>query len=190
MTISDRLTHYILGGIGGHNSCSGGNAATDCYSTRHMWRTSKSYIQLKSASTNYPNPYIHLTKDGTGEAYVYVDQNNQTAGFCSAPNIICIASDGVSIGRGDFSFATGAWNTIKQIVLLNSFDSNGNPVADGTIRVYHSTNGDALSSTAQIEYDTVIFRQAPTIYPVGIDVCDAFSTPCESFQMIDRTLTC
>ncbi|TPX38650.1 hypothetical protein SeMB42_g06617 [Synchytrium endobioticum] len=116
----------LPGGIGGHSGCSGSATATDCYSTRHMWRT-----------------------NGLGEVYLYIYQPGQLPGFCSENNTICIPTDGISVGRGSFKLATGVWNTIKQIVTLNSFDSKGNPVPD--------------------DKKAVIFRLTPDMHPVGID---------------------
>ncbi|KZT26745.1 polysaccharide lyase family 14 protein [Neolentinus lepideus HHB14362 ss-1] len=98
---------------GGPNpdGCSGGSNVTDgsdCFSTRLMWR-----------------------KQGEGEIYAYIPTSN---GICKDSNIICNSDFGTSIGRGEFSFASGQWNRITLIVQLN----NPVNVANGFVSLYYN----------------------------------------------------
>jgi len=83
-------------------SCSGGRRSTGCYSSRLMWRT-----------------------DGMGEMYTYLP-DYEVEGFeanknvCDiAPFSTCNPTYGASVGRGSFTFPTGAWTTVSQRVQLN-----------------------------------------------------------------------
>ncbi|KAJ7597584.1 hypothetical protein C8J56DRAFT_323412 [Mycena floridula] len=93
---------FVKGGkmpglYGGHQGCSGGNAATDCFSTRLMWR-----------------------ENGCGEAYLYIPKKKQTAAFCNDPQSVCDSEYGLSIGRCSFTWASGAWTEVSQMVRLNT----------------------------------------------------------------------
>ncbi|KAJ7221611.1 hypothetical protein GGX14DRAFT_353251 [Mycena pura] len=94
--------NWVYGGklpglYGGHISCSGGNAALDCFSTRLMWRSG-----------------------GEGELYLYAPKNKQTHAMCADPQSDCNAEYGFSIGRGSFDWAAGAWTHVEQTVRLNT----------------------------------------------------------------------
>ncbi|KZT18836.1 polysaccharide lyase family 14 protein [Neolentinus lepideus HHB14362 ss-1] len=82
----------------GSISCSGGARDDACFSARFMWRT-----------------------DGAGELYTYLppsySANNNVCNV--APYSTCNPTYGASVGRGAFTFATGAWTTISQRVRLN-----------------------------------------------------------------------
>ncbi|KJA19914.1 polysaccharide lyase family 14 protein [Hypholoma sublateritium FD-334 SS-4] len=95
---------------GGLNStgCSGGNKADglDCFSSRLMWR-----------------------KAGAGEIYAYIPTPNN---LCSESSIICNSDFGISIDRGTFTFTSGQWMRITQLVQLN----NPPDVANGHITLY------------------------------------------------------
>ncbi|KAF7313818.1 Mitochondrial external NADH dehydrogenase [Mycena chlorophos] len=90
-------------------SCSGGRRSVQCYSARFMFRT-----------------------DGAGELYTYLP-DYQVGGFeannrvCDiAPFSTCNPTYGASVGRGSYSFDSGAWTTISQRVRLNDVgQSNG-----------------------------------------------------------------
>ncbi|KAF9036879.1 hypothetical protein BJ165DRAFT_1354279 [Panaeolus papilionaceus] len=106
----------LPGLYGGHPGCSGGNAALDCFSTRLMWR-----------------------KDGQGELYLYAPKDKQTKALCDDPLSTCDAAYGLSIGRGSFGWAAGAWTTARQTIVLNTpgktngvftLDVNGERVID------------------------------------------------------------
>jgi len=105
---------------GGYNTsgCSGGNEANgeDCWSTRLMWRTS-----------------------GEGEVYAYIPTSNN---LCSDSDIICNSDFGISISRGSFTFASGAWNRVTLLVQLN----NPTDVANGNVMLYFN---DALAISHQ-----------------------------------------
>jgi hypothetical protein len=40
-------------------------------------------------------------------------------GLCSQSNVVCNPDYGTSLGRGSFSFATGQWQTIYLLTVLN-----------------------------------------------------------------------
>ncbi|KAI0046920.1 polysaccharide lyase family 14 protein [Auriscalpium vulgare] len=88
----------LPGLYGGHTTCSGGDDALNCFSTRMMWRP-----------------------DGAGELYLYAPKDQQTKALCSLPpQSICDSTYGLSIGRGAFMFNAGAWTHISQTVSLNT----------------------------------------------------------------------
>ncbi|KAM5542764.1 hypothetical protein V8D89_003725 [Ganoderma adspersum] len=88
----------LPGIYGGHQGCSGGDAATSCFSTRLMWRGG-----------------------GLGELYLYAPKDKQTGALCSTPPLsICDSVYGLSIGRGSFRFAAGNWTHVRQTVTLNT----------------------------------------------------------------------
>ncbi|KAH8114215.1 hypothetical protein DFH11DRAFT_1596584 [Phellopilus nigrolimitatus] len=94
---------WVYGGklpglYGGHMTCSGGDSATSCFSTRMMWRN-----------------------DGAGELYLYAPKDKQTDALCNAPpESVCDAAYGLSVGRGSFRFTPGAWTRVRQTVSLNT----------------------------------------------------------------------
>ncbi|KAG6826388.1 hypothetical protein H0H92_015998 [Tricholoma furcatifolium] len=93
---------WVLGGkmpglYGGHVGCSGGSAALDCWSTRLMWR-----------------------QEGKGELYLYAAKDKQTEALCNDPQSVCDATYGFSVGRGSYTWAAGAWTTVRQTVTLNT----------------------------------------------------------------------
>ncbi|KAH9918345.1 uncharacterized protein BXZ73DRAFT_92201 [Epithele typhae] len=88
----------LPGLYGGHDGCSGGDAAADCWSTRLMWRA-----------------------DGAGELYLYAPKDRQTAALCHAPPLsLCDSDFGLSVARGAFRFARGNWTRVRQTVALNT----------------------------------------------------------------------
>ena len=44
----------------------------------------------------------------------------QTKALCEDPQSVCDAAYGLSVGRGAFSWAAGAWTTVEQTVVLNT----------------------------------------------------------------------
>ncbi|KAF5318126.1 hypothetical protein D9619_012196 [Psilocybe cf. subviscida] len=91
------LAGKLPGLYGGHDGCSGGNAALDCFSTRLMWR-----------------------EDGAGELYLYAPKAKQTKSLCEDPQSVCDATYGLSIGRGAFYWKAGGWTTVTQTIYLNT----------------------------------------------------------------------
>ncbi|KAK4683412.1 hypothetical protein P7C73_g6857, partial [Tremellales sp. Uapishka_1] len=92
----------LPGLYGGHAGCSGGNSASNCFSTRMMWR-----------------------ENGLGELNLYAPRHRQVASLCATPPLsICNSNHGLSIGRGAWTFAKGAWTTIRQDIWLNSAGQN------------------------------------------------------------------
>lgn len=81
----------------GHDHCSGGNPATDCFSTRFMWR-----------------------KGGMGELYAYIPDKGQNKNLCKGKGDFCNPDYGNSLDRGIFNFKTGKWNSLKLVVKPNS----------------------------------------------------------------------
>ncbi|KAK0186005.1 hypothetical protein F5146DRAFT_936704 [Armillaria mellea] len=121
------LAGKLPGLYGGHGGCSGGVSATDCFSTRMMWR-----------------------KDGEGELYLYAPKDKQTAALCNDPQSTCDVAYGFSIGRGSFVWARGDWTTISQTVVLNTpgrtdgcftLDVNGIRVIDRSDVFYRDVAG-------------------------------------------------
>ncbi|KDR81989.1 hypothetical protein GALMADRAFT_45329, partial [Galerina marginata CBS 339.88] len=118
------LAGKLPGLYGGHMGCSGGNAALDCFSTRLMWR-----------------------QDGAGELYLYAPKDKQTKALCADPTSTCDATYGLSIGRGKFTWAAGAWTTVRQTVYLNTPGEQ-----DGTFAL--DVNGERM-----IFRDDVFYRE-------------------------------
>ncbi|KAG2178838.1 hypothetical protein INT43_001684 [Umbelopsis isabellina] len=112
----------LMGLYGGHSDCSGGNSAASCFSTRFMWRSS-----------------------GAGEVYAYLDKDKQVDNFCTESGVICNDDYGDSLGRGSFNWGTGQWNTVTQIVKLNTPGKQ-----DGTLEVSH--NGKDIISMKNLYY--------------------------------------
>lgn len=86
----------LPGLYGGREHCSGGVDATDCFSTRMMWR-----------------------QGGAGELYLYAPKDKQTSELCGDNQSVCESTYGLSIGRGSFNFNAGSWTHLKQTVTLN-----------------------------------------------------------------------
>ncbi|KAK0546171.1 hypothetical protein OC845_004738 [Tilletia horrida] len=113
--------NFVKGGklpglYGGRESCSGGDPAADCWSSRMMWRA-----------------------NGTGEMYLYVPQQQQDPTLCSIPPMsVCDSNYGVSVGRGSFKYHTGAWTRIQQTMKMGSSpttpDGGFEVVVDGVSR--------------------------------------------------------
>ncbi|GJE88071.1 hypothetical protein PsYK624_041540 [Phanerochaete sordida] len=92
------LAGKLPGIYGGHKTCSGGDDALSCFSTRLMWR-----------------------EGGAGELYLYAPKDRQTEALCSTPPMsVCDQTYGLSIGRGSFNFTPGAWTHVRQTVWLNA----------------------------------------------------------------------
>ncbi|KAH9890544.1 hypothetical protein C8Q73DRAFT_704682 [Cubamyces lactineus] len=88
----------LPGIYGGHDGCSGGDDALECFSTRLMWRAK-----------------------GLGELYLYAPKDKQTDALCAAPpQSVCDASWGLSLFRGAFNFTLGNWTHVRQTVTLNT----------------------------------------------------------------------
>ncbi|KAJ3006162.1 hypothetical protein HKX48_000261, partial [Thoreauomyces humboldtii] len=122
--------NFVKGGklpglYGGRESCSGGDPALDCFSTRYMFRTK-----------------------GAGEIYLYVEAATQVQAFCSIPPLsICNGAYGNSIGRGSFTFATGVWQSVLQRITLNTPGKN-----DGRVQVFY--NGVEVIDFDQVSWRT------------------------------------
>jgi len=94
--------NFVKGGklpglYGGRSSCTGGDPANDCFSTRLMWRT-----------------------EGQGELYLYANRDAQDPIICEIPSNICDPEWGWSLNRGAFTFQRNVWNEIEQRLTLNT----------------------------------------------------------------------
>ncbi|GAA5877982.1 hypothetical protein JCM1840_000131 [Sporobolomyces johnsonii] len=122
---------FVKGGklpglYGGHTGCSGGAESEDCFSTRLMFRAG-----------------------GKGEIYLYIPRDVQPPALCNTPPVsYCDTQYGLSIGRGAWTFKTGAWTTLRQEIKLNTPG-----LADGAFKVF--ANDELVISS-----DAVIFRLA------------------------------
>ncbi|KND04922.1 polysaccharide lyase family 14 protein [Spizellomyces punctatus DAOM BR117] len=113
----------LPGLYGGRESCSGGDPALDCFSTRYMFR-----------------------KQGAGETYLYVDASKQVETFCKVPPLsVCNGDYGNSIGRGSFKFKTGKWQSLLQRITLNTPGH-----ADGRVQVF--SDGVEVIDFGQVSY--------------------------------------
>ncbi|CAE6378173.1 unnamed protein product [Rhizoctonia solani] len=103
--------------------CSGGRRSDDCWSCRFMWR-----------------------KDGTAELYTYLppsaESTNKKA-VCSSNGSSCDGDYGWSLGRGEWKWETGKWQTIAQKVTLNDVGKN-----NGEVIVYY--NGAVVYSAKNV----------------------------------------
>ena len=91
-------------------SCSGGRRDDGCWSARFMWRT-----------------------NGAGELYTYLPPDYvENEAVCDIPPFsTCNDVYGASVGRGAWTFATGARTTIAQRVRLNDAGA-----ANGELEVF------------------------------------------------------
>ncbi|THG98651.1 hypothetical protein EW145_g7390, partial [Phellinidium pouzarii] len=116
----------LPGLYGGHMTCSGGDDATTCFSTRLMWRAG-----------------------GAGELYLYAPKDKQTYALCHAPpESVCDAAYGLSVGRGSFKFIPGAWTNVRQSVSLNTPGEQ-----DGGFRL--EVNGKLIMDRSDVFYRNV-----------------------------------
>ena len=70
--------------------------------------------------------------NGMGELYLYAPRALQSSGLCSTPPLTyCNSVDGMSIGRGSWTFKTGQWTNIRQDIWLNTPG-----VADGGFNIW------------------------------------------------------
>ena len=150
---------FVKGGklpglYGGRQSCSGGDNALDCFSTRYMVRSHPRNLLIANRQWR---------EKGQGELYWYVNRALQTSAFIKTPGLIhdVNADFGWSIGRGYWTFKTNAWTKLKQVVTLNTFDNNGKPLANGKIVVY--VNGEA-----KLTMDKIALRKTASIKAIGI----------------------
>ena len=94
---------------------------------------------------------------GMGEIYLYLDDGAQVPQICKIPPFSeCNPVYGSSIGRGAFSFASGAWTSISQTITLNTM---GKP--DGKLSVSH--NGKEV-----IAFNQVVWQSTTKVPFVGI----------------------
>ncbi|KAJ1305613.1 hypothetical protein OPQ81_000610 [Rhizoctonia solani] len=129
--------------------CSGGRRSDACFSTRFMWRA-----------------------NGAAELYSYLPPSGESVNkksVCSQPGSTCEGDYGWSLGRGEWTWATGEWQTIAQKVTLNTPGKN-----DGEVIVYY--NGQVVYSAKNI-----IIRTGANIVPRGAMVQTFFGGHDESW---------
>lgn len=159
---------WVMGGklpgiYGGKSGCSGGDVAKDCFSTRKMWR-----------------------KNGAGESYIYLDKLAQVSSICSQiPNTICNDFYGYSIGRGLFSFATGSWTSVREVVSLNTCTLISGCNQDGSLSLYINE-----SINPVFTLKNVVWRTSSSVVAIGIDFETFFggsnsswATPVDQFAL-------
>ncbi|CAL8073922.1 unnamed protein product [Orchesella dallaii] len=134
--------NFVKGGklpglYGGRKQCAGGDPAVDCFSTRVMWRES-----------------------GKGELYLYANREAQDPAICQMPNNYCAPYYGWSLNTGAFTFKTGEWTDIQEVIRMNTPGQRNGLLS---IRV----NGKEV-----IRYDNIVFRIAdyPNMRIEGMDV--------------------
>ncbi|KAK6173460.1 hypothetical protein SNE40_016905 [Patella caerulea] len=119
---------------GGSTSCSGGRNATDCFSTRFVWRA-----------------------HGDGEVYAYIP-DNQADDFCTSPDIRCNFNFGHSIGRAKWRYPVGQWFRIEQEVKLNDAPQRNGYVKvwlDGVLK--QETSGLLYRNGDNVKIDGIVF---------------------------------
>lgn len=94
---SDLKIGKLPGLYGGKTSCTGGDPAHDCFSTRIMWR-----------------------ENGKGELYLYANREAQDPAICQMPNNYCSPKYGWSLNTGAWTFQRGAWTDIEETITLNT----------------------------------------------------------------------
>jgi hypothetical protein len=57
---------------------------------------------------------------GQGEMYSYIPKDKQSKNLCEQQHVNCNPVYGYSFGRGLFSWKTQAWNTVTQMIHLNT----------------------------------------------------------------------
>jgi hypothetical protein len=110
--------------------------AKDCFSTRYMFLS-----------------------QGQGDLYLYLDRSKQTESFCllAEGRKTCQNRYGESIGKGNYSLNVGTWNTLKQVITLNSIGKN-----DGSFTVFKDGK--------QVMYfNQVSWRSNANVSFIGID---------------------
>jgi hypothetical protein len=91
------LPGKLPGLYGGKKYCAGGDPASDCFSTRIMWR-----------------------ENGMGELYFYGNRDAQDPAICQMPNNYCAPTYGWSLNTGAFNFTAGNWHVIEETLTLNT----------------------------------------------------------------------
>ncbi|TPX44532.1 hypothetical protein SeMB42_g01749 [Synchytrium endobioticum] len=154
--------NFVLGGklpglYGGDTGCSGGASAAACFSSRHMWRVK-----------------------GAGECYLYLPLDAQPSSFCKVPpQTICDSDYGISLGRGSFVLKPGHWNTIRQKIALNTFDSYDEPNTDGSIQILFGLDGKPVKTV--IDYQSMVWRLYKNVTALGIQFDSFFGGSDKSY---------
>ena len=90
-----------------------------------------------------------------------MDQSLQDPAICKvSPMSVCNPLYGTSVGRGAFNFTPGFWNTVEQIVTLNTV-TNNSYVADGRIAI--KFNGKIV-----IEFNKIVWRSMDSVKFQGL----------------------
>lgn len=86
-------------------------------------------------------------KRGGGEMYAYLPKNEQAQSLCQTKEVVCNQEYGYSLGRDSFSWKTQKWNTVTQIINLNTVGKQ-----DGTATLQY--NGQTVFSVGSLVYRT------------------------------------
>lgn len=97
---------------------------------------------------------------GLGELYLYANREAQDPAICQMPNNYCAPKYGWSLNTGAFTFKTGEWTDIQEIIRLNTPGQR-----NGLLSI--SVNGREV-----IRYENIVFRIAsyPNMRLEGMDV--------------------
>ena len=111
-------------------------------------------------------------QNGLGELYAYLPQipSNTVAFANTPPKTVSNPAYGDSVGRGAFTWATGAWTRVAQRVKLNDIGS-----ANGEIEVY--ANGQSV-----IKVSGLTFRTDPSSLVRGAQIQTFFGGTFMSYR--------
>lgn len=84
---------------------------------------------------------------GKGEIYAYIPPQLQPKALCNENGNVCNSSYGYSLGRGSWTFKTNAWNSVRQVVKLNTVGKQ-----DGQLTVF--INGKQVYQQSNLVYRT------------------------------------
>jgi hypothetical protein len=84
---------------------------------------------------------------GKGEIYAYIPPQLQSKALCDQNGNVCNSSYGYSLGRGSWTFKTNAWNSVRQVVKLNTVGKQ-----DGQLTVF--INGKQVYQQSNLVYRT------------------------------------
>lgn len=93
---------------------------------------------------------------GIGEVYAYLPNSAQRQNLCDDKVNICNPDYGFSLGRGTFTFPTGKWVSVRQIITLNTAGKR-----NGKLDVY-------LGGKKVMSEKDLVFRNAASGRVVGI----------------------
>jgi hypothetical protein len=93
---------------------------------------------------------------GEGEVYAYLPHSKQRQSLCDDKENICNPDYGFSLGRGTFSFPTGKWVSVRQVLKMNTAGKR-----NGEITIY-------LNGKRKMHEKQLVFRINSSDKVVGI----------------------